>query len=328
MMKQIFDLLSFFFKISINVLLTIRVYLNIKNCYIYPLNFIQMFLNRFRFILLIHQEGILLKNLTKLLILVGLVLAVAFSGCLGSDDGDNGTDNNTTIEPTHFYKNVTLAENDTVVKFEFTANPSTGYGWDMTANKTGILNETVNNVATPDMPGASGIHTFSYKAQAPGTVALNFKYERSFENNTTVEDLTYVIQVYQNNTVEILSVTTPTGNLLPIAKNVTLEKNNTAVKMMFTENPTTGYSWNISMTPSDVLNMTNDHLDTPVSNATGTPGVHTWEFASLKAGNVSLVFDHNRSFENNSTTETATFNLKTNSDNTIEIRGISFDTVN
>ncbi len=261
------------------------------------------------------------------MILVGLVLAVAFSGCLGSDDGGNETDNNTTVEPTHFYKNVTLAENDTVIKFEFTTNPSTGYGWDMTANKTGVLNETVNNVATPDMPGAPGIHTFSYKAQAPGTVALNFKYERSFENNTTVEDLTYVVQVYQNNTVEILSVSTPTGNLLPIAKNVTLEKNNTAVKMMFTENPTTGYSWNISMTPSDILNMTTDHLDTPVNN-TGASGVHTWEFASLKAGNVSLVFDHNRSFENNSTTETATFNLKTNSDNTIEIRGVSFDTVN
>lgn len=265
------------------------------------------------------------------MILVGLVLAVAFSGCLGGDDGNNstnGTDNNTTVEPTHFYKNVTLAENDTVVKFDFTTNPSTGYAWEMTANKTGILNETVNNTATPDMPGASGIHTFSYKAQAPGTVALNFKYERSFENNTTVEDLTYVIQVYQNNTVEILSVSTPTGNLLPIAKNVTLEKNDTAVKMMFTENPTTGYSWNITATPSDVLNMTTDHLDTPVSNATGTPGVHTWEFASLKAGNVSLVFDHNRSFENNSTTEVAVFDLKTNSDNTIEIRGIGFDTVN
>lgn len=268
-----------------------------------------------------------MKNLTKLLILVGLVLAVAFSGCLGSDDG-NETENNTTVDPTHFYKNVTLTENDTTVKFEFTANPSTGYIWDVTPDKAGILNETINNTATPDRPGASGVQTFAYKAEAPGTVSLNFKYERSFEDASTVEDLTYVIQVHQNNTVEILSVSTPTGNLLPIAKNATLEKNDTVIKMMFTENPTTGYSWNITMKPSDVLNMTADHFDAPATDAAGTPGVHTWEFASLKAGTVSLVFDHNRSFENSSTTETATFDLKTNSDNTVEIRAISFDTVN
>ncbi|WNY22987.1 hypothetical protein MmiHf6_02830 [Methanimicrococcus hongohii] len=264
----------------------------------------------------------------KLLIIAGLILAVAFSGCLGSDDDVvDEPDNNTTAEATHFYKNVTVEDNDTVVKFELTSNPSTGYGWTATANKTGILNETVNNVATPDMVGAPGVHTFSYKAQAAGTVELNFKYERSFENNTTLEDLTYVIQVYQNNTVEILSVTSPTGNLLPLSKNVTLENNSTAVKMMFTENPTTGYTWNISMTPSDVLNISKDHFDTPATDLVGAAGVHTWQFESLKAGNVSLVFNHNRSFEDNSTTEIVVFGLKTNTDKTIEIRSISLDTV-
>ncbi|WP_316560066.1 protease inhibitor I42 family protein [Methanimicrococcus stummii] len=269
-----------------------------------------------------------MKNLTKLLILTGLILAVALSGCLGSDDGGAETDNNTNVSVSHFYKNVTLAENDTVVKFDFTSNPTTGYGWAVTVNKTGILDEILIEATADDsdLVGAPIVQQFYYKAQAPGTVALNFKYERSFEEGTTVEDLTYVIQVYQNNTAEIVSVSSAAGNLLPLYKEAGLEKNGTVMKIMFAENPTTGYTWNITMTPTDVLHMSKDYIDTPVTDAVGAAGVHTWEFDTLKAGNVSVLFDHNRSFENASTTETAVFSLKANSDGTIEIRGISLDT--
>jgi predicted secreted protein len=255
------------------------------------------------------------------MILIGLVLAVAFSGCLGG--GTNETDNTS-----HFYKNVTLTENDTVVKFEFTTNPSTGYGWEVTANNTSILNETVNDITTAstNMTGAPGIHTFSYEAQSPGTVALNFRYERSFENNSTLEDLTFVIQVNADNTIEILSVTTPVGGYLPLSKNVTLVESSAAIKMVFAENPTTGYRWNVSMTPTDVLNMTIDRSEDTATGMPGAPSIHTWQFGSLKEGNVSLVFDHNRAFENGSTTETAVFELRTNADSTIEIRSISLCT--
>lgn len=269
-----------------------------------------------------------MKNLTKLLILVGLILAVALSGCLGGDkDGGNETDNNSTAS-SHFYKNVTLTENDTTIRFEFTTNPSTGYGWDVTADKKSLLTETYNNISTTELPGAPGVHTFDFKAASPGTVALNFKYQRSFENNTTIEDLTYIIQVYQNNTVELISIFSPEGNLLPLFKNTTLEKNDTVIRITLGENPTTGYSWNLSMTPSDVLNKTEDHFNTSNSENVGAPGYHTWTFESLKAGNVTVTFDHNRNFEENSTTEIVVYKLKTNSDKTVEIRSISLDTVN
>lgn len=272
-----------------------------------------------------------MKNITKLLILAGLVLAVAFSGCLGNNDNgnetDNGTDNNTTVQASHFYKNATIADNDTTVRFDMTTNPSTGYGWTVTANASGILNETVNNIATPDMVGAAGTHTFIFAAETPGTVSLNFKYERSFEDNTTVEDLTYVIQVSQNKTVKILSVSSPDGGILPLAKNITLENNSTAVKMVFEENPATGYGWSVTETPSNVLNMTVSYFDTPTTDAAGASGIHTWEFAALKDGNVTLTFDYNRSFEENSTIETVTYALKTNTDETIDIHSIILDTL-
>jgi predicted secreted protein len=267
-----------------------------------------------------------LKNLAKILILTCLILAVAFSGCLGGG-GDDST--NETGNTSYFYKNITLAENDTILKFEFITNPSTGYGWVMTANNTGVLNEVVNNVttSTSGMVGASGIHTFSYKAQSPGMTSLNFKYERSFENDTTLEDLTCVIQVNSDNTIEILSVTTPDGNLLPFPKSVTLEENGTAIQMTFKENPTTGYTWNVSVAPANVLNMTADNFISPNTDMPGASGLRAWQFESLKAGKVSLIFDHNRSFEDESTTEIVVVELETNANGIIKIRGICLATV-
>ena len=262
-----------------------------------------------------------MKKLT-ILILTGLVLAVAFSGCLDSGGETNETGN------VSFDKNVTLSENNTLLKFEFTTNPSTGYGWVMTANDTSILNEVVDEVTTTKpMPGAPGIHTFSYTAKSPGTVSLNFKYERSFENDSTIEDLTYVILVNSDNTIEILSAATPRGNLLPLSKSITMEEKGTVLQMAFAENPTTGYTWNVSMAPANVLNMTKDDFIPPNTGMMGAPGLHEWQFESLNAGNVSLIFDHNRSFEEESTTEIAVFELETNADGIIKIRAIRLATV-
>ena len=268
-----------------------------------------------------------MKNMTKLLVLAGLILAVAFSGCLG---GDDPADNNTTAA-TGFAKDVKLSENNTVLTFTFSANPTTGYDWTLTENITGILNKTVDNyTASSDAPGASGVHTWAFTGEKAGIVTLNFIYARSFEDGSTIENLTYVIEVKEDKSIEIIASSTADGTGT-FPKAVTLENENAVLKLVFTENPTTGYSWATDVSPANVLNKTLDNSSSAAAESdeptTGAPSIHTWEYAGLKAGMAALTFDYNRSFEENSTTEKAIYTVIVDENNKIKITGILYDTL-
>ena len=272
-----------------------------------------------------------MKNLSKLLILVGLILAVALSGCLG---GNNGAGNNTPDTDTpdtgagasNFSKNVTLSDNNTVLNFEFTTNPSTGYGWTLTANQTGLLNEVANDITTPGLPGAPGVQIWSFEGNQAGLVSLNFIYARSFEDNSTVEDLTYVIEVKDDMSMIIFSVSSPYVDILR-SKETTLENNSTALKLVFGSNPTTGYDWTVSVTPAGVLNMTKDDFNAPTTGLVGASGTHIFEFEGLKAGSANVTLNYLRSFEAGSTIENAVYGIKVNENKTLEIVSISYDTL-
>ena len=177
------------------------------------------------------------------------------------------------------------------------------------------------------MVGAPGTHTWIFAGNASGVVELNFVYSRSFENNTTVENLTYVIDVKDDKSMEILSVSSPEGNLLPLYKTTTVENNSSVLKMVSQENPTTGYAWNVTLTPTDVLNKTRDFYDAPTTEAAGAPGAHTWEFDGLKAGTANVTLSYLRSFEADKPIENAVYNINVYENKTLEIVGISFDTL-
>jgi len=273
-----------------------------------------------------------LKNILKLLILTGLILVVALSGCLGGDDGndgndgDDGADNNTPDSASNFSKNVTLSDNNSVLNFEFTTNPSTGYGWTLTANQTGLLNEVASDVTTSRMPGAPGVQIWSFEGNQAGVVALNFIYERSFEENSTVENLTYVIEVKDDMSMIILSVSSPYVDILR-SKETTLENNSTALKLVFGSNPTTGYDWTVSVVPAGVLNMTKDDFNAPTTGLVGASGTHIFEFEGLKAGSANVTLSYLRTFEADSTIENAVYGITVNENKTLEIVSISYDTL-
>lgn len=75
------------------------------------------------------------------------------------------------------------------------------------------------------------------------------------------------------------------------------------------ENPTTGYSWNVSV--SDGLNITNDTYIPPTSGLIGAGGVHTWSMLATKTGLQEFSGIYMQPWENKTGNET-TYLLKVN----------------
>jgi inhibitor of cysteine peptidase len=68
------------------------------------------------------------------------------------------------------------------------------------------------------------------------------------------------------------------------------------------ENPTTGYSWNVTVT--DGLQITNDTFIPPTSGLIGAGGIHAWEVLTVKNGLQEFSGIYQRPFENVTGNET------------------------
>ena len=112
------------------------------------------------------------------------------------------------LPPESLDENVTLSDDNMLLTFSFYSNPTTGYGWTVTEDPEGILtqlsDEYIPDEVDPEIVGSGGIHTWTYEGNAPGEVTLNFVYARSFEEDSTIEDLTYTIIVNDDYSLEIL----------------------------------------------------------------------------------------------------------------------------
>ncbi|NTU99924.1 MAG: protease inhibitor I42 family protein [Methanoregulaceae archaeon] len=80
-------------------------------------------------------------------------------------------------------------------------------------------------------------------------------------------------------------------------------------KVMLDENPTTGYSWNVSVTSG--LNITDDTFIPPTSGLMGAGGVHSWTVLTTKTGLQEFSGTYMRPWENKTGNET-TYLLKVN----------------
>ncbi len=87
---------------------------------------------------------------------------------------------------------------------------------------------------------------------------------------------------------------------------------NALLVITLNENPTTGYVWSYTMDKEGVIEETADDYNTD-SNLNGAPGKHTWQFAPLKDGTVTLTFTLSRPWETDSApeqTKTFTYEVK------------------
>ena len=185
-----------------------------------------------------------LKNTTKLLVLAGLILVVALSGCLGGDDPANNTTENgqsvatdvtgKTIDPANnntseivAKDNGTSGNNNTSTAsstspdkassarddilsennkvLTFNFGATTGQDWKLTENKSGILSKTSDNYA-------SGLHTWSFKGETPGLVTLNFDYSQASAGSNSSESRSYTIEVKDDKSMTIVGSSSSSGS--------------------------------------------------------------------------------------------------------------------
>jgi predicted secreted protein len=90
------------------------------------------------------------------------------------------------------------------------------------------------------------------------------------------------------------SQTTP-GNVTGESKTVKVGEE---FKVELESNPTTGFDWQMTTRPDEtILGLTGDEFVSSNTSAVGAPGVRTWRFKALKAGNTNMVFQYMRSWE-------------------------------
>ena len=118
------------------------------------------------------------------LALSAFLLAAFLSAGTVLSEGDNG-------------RQVELAKGQTIT-IALSANPSTGYTWEVSRLDTGILSqvgeaEFQSGAIDPNIVGAGGTMLFRFQALSAGQTTLELVYHRPWENKTASQ--TFSIQV-------------------------------------------------------------------------------------------------------------------------------------
>lgn len=86
-----------------------------------------------------------------------------------------------------------------VYSIKLEGNATTGYEWNCTLSQEGIIKEIdtyyTSNEAKDGEVGTPGVWTYKFKAIKPGTVILTCDYERSFEEDSSVETKIYPLEI-------------------------------------------------------------------------------------------------------------------------------------
>ncbi|MBP1929512.1 putative secreted protein [Methanolinea mesophila] len=161
-------------------------------------------------------------------------------------------------------------------------NPTTGYSWNATFN-AGLLNTAegyTRNPETAGLAGAGGTRYWVVEMPEPGTGQFSAVYMRPWEGVTPSD---------QTLTIIAGEVQTPPGKKLVT---YTEADNGTTVKeiqgsmfaVSLAENPTTGYSWNATISPGlELVNETYEE-DAHASGMVGVGGTHWWILRALTPG--------------------------------------------
>lgn len=185
---------------------------------------------------------------------------------------------------------------DAEIRLTLPGNPTTGYVWQLSTTP-GIVIE--NESYRPDYPygkmvGSGGMYVWVMKAVMPGTQVISGFYARPWESNLT-DATSFTL------TLNVGEVLTPPG-APPRYPVYTLAANGTTVQetlgeefnVRLEENPTTGYSWN--MTSTDGLDLVSDqYIPSQTSGPmAGAGGVHSFFYKAVKPGDQGLHGEYRR----------------------------------
>jgi len=187
-------------------------------------------------------------------------------------------------------------ELDAELQLSLWGNPTTGYSWQLHITPGIVI---VNESYLPDdtsktMVGSGGTYQWTMKAVQPGTQVISGVYARPWESAVT-NQTTFTL------TLDVGEVLTPPGVLPRItvyteadSGRMVNESLGNELNVRLAENPTTGYSWNISA--SEGLDMVREEFipaDTSGKIA-GSGGIHSWYYKAIETGEQALHGEYRR----------------------------------
>ena len=87
---------------------------------------------------------------------------------------------------------------DSIIKIDLISNPSTGYTWKWTNRQVITVVDSIDHSFVPyypDRDGSAGIETWKFKGKKKGTEILEFKYNRSWDPNSIIDQKAIVVTV-------------------------------------------------------------------------------------------------------------------------------------
>jgi inhibitor of cysteine peptidase len=227
-------------------------------------------------------------NITLLSTLAILcVTTVVLTGCTGQDGGIPPTPASPVLGEVYLFDQTNDGETydvpvDAEIRLKLPENPTTGYSWQLSVTPgLVILNESYQ----PDDPtgkliGSGGTHLWIMRAIQPGMQTISGVYSRPWES-ASGNQTGFTLNLLVNNS----AVTT---GVPPRFTVYTEEDNGHTVQegldqqfdIRLAENPTTGYSWNLTL--SGGLYLINDEY-IPSSGPEQRPGAGGIRAFSLKA---------------------------------------------
>lgn len=224
-----------------------------------------------------------------------LLLACAFSGCLGSDDPANNTTYTPATTVTVTKDGLAIGANE-VIQITLPENPTTGYTWFVPAVDGLIISENYVSDANPDnMAGVGGTKILNITAEKEGSYEFKALYKRANDNDnaslyTFVQKLDYAVPI---NTVS------DSPNLALEFEGTPTPKVGEVVEIRTRGNPTTGYEWTALMSENGMLKLLDSKYveDEHEEEMTGVGGTYIWYVTSDVTGTYTFDASYGRSWE-------------------------------
>jgi inhibitor of cysteine peptidase len=167
------------------------------------------------------------------------------------------------------------------IEITLVENPTTGYSWNMTIPAGLIL--LSDEFIAPDtgLAGAPGMHVWLFEAATPGTYTVKGKYIRPWETDAEPAGTFSMTMIVEGDAVPVQAPKVVGVDETNNDGGVSIEPG-MMIRITLVENPTTGYSWN--MTVPAGLTLVSDEFIAPDTGLMGAPGTHVWNIGATTPG--------------------------------------------
>ncbi|MDL2260787.1 protease inhibitor I42 family protein [Methanimicrococcus sp. OttesenSCG-928-J09] len=221
-----------------------------------------------------------------------LLLACAFSGCLGSDDSANNTTYTPVTTVTVNKIGLTIGANE-MIQTILPENPSTGYTWEVIPTPGLNVEETyVANENSDGMVGVGGYKIYNCTGDARGPYVFTVVYKRANEEPlyTYTQRWDYASPIANPGTEPRLQLTYEGQPTTKVGE---------VVEIKTRGNPTTGYSWSAMNSGDDNIKVLDSKYieDEHEEGMTGVGGTYVWYVTAEKPGSFQFDGAYSRNLE-------------------------------